>query len=96
MNLLDGEVSSGDYLEFPSQRHTLAEERSVQPVVYCHPHNHGMKVDQTQLIEFLNDTENEVIITSLGVIIEATVEECCSLLLNFNIKKHCYAHKTKG
>lgn len=96
MNLLDGEVSSGDYLEFPSQRHTLAEERSVQTVVYCHPHNHGMKVDQTQLIEFLNDTENEVIITSLGVIIEATVEGCCSLLLNFNIKKHCYAHKTKG
>lgn len=63
MNLLDEEVSLGDYLEFPSRRYTLAEERTVQPMVYCHSHNHGMKVDQTQLIEFLNDTENEAIIT---------------------------------
>lgn len=44
-------------------------------MVYCHSHNHAMKVDQLQLIEFLNDTENEVIKTLLRVIVKATVEK---------------------
>lgn len=47
-----------DYLECQCQRYTLAGSRSqLSPCAFCCSHNHVMKVDQLQLIEFLNDTE---------------------------------------
>lgn len=52
-----------------------------------------MKVGQLQYIEFLNDSENEVIKTLFVVIVKPTEWKCCCMLLNLYESIASYTEK---